>query len=1537
VGTRTNRRYVALAAALLAGSVATAIAFPTADVGSAPAANQRGVVGDRPDDGTVQFLDGEVRAIAEVGNSIVVGGNFTKVGPGIRGAIGRVDLGVGEFSADQVDVDGAIYTVVEDGGGGRFIAGDFMFVGGQPRTHLAHLLPDGSLDTAFAPQINGPVRALVVANGNLYIGGQFSTVNGVVAGNLAAITPAGVVLWTSTINGVVNALETNGTLLYVAGDFSSMNGNSTIRRLGAINLADGLTATSFAPGFVNLAVSDLQLSGTSLWLVGDFTKVNNIARNRIASVDSTTGALGAFAAAANGRVNSIALDSGGTTAYIGGAFTTIGATAVSSFAGVSTTTGLVTTPVVQMTGPVYSVLLDGQGNAYVGGSMAIYPEKPNPRTLAKIALSTGVVTKVISDAGLPLSLAHTPKDGGGIRAMTLIGSSLFVAGDFSDYGIVERPYLAAYDKATKALRLDFAPVVNDMVRALDNAPDGSAVYVGGDFTTLNGTPVGRIAKLSMTNGQPVPSFTANFDAYVKEIVAHPDNQRVFVGGNFRFTNGINTERFAGVSASSGAVIPGYQIDLTEPTNDSSEGGVRAMALNAAGNRLAIVGNFRQVEGNVRPLVALLDVSNAAAASVTGWTTSTYDRPCAGGRAGWMRDVTFSPDGARLFVVTSGHFYYPACDVLNAFDATAGGITSPQWTARPGDTIESVAATNDAVYIGGHFRVLDWEHQVDARFQLGAYEPTTGKPLSWDPTANGFRGVLVLEAEPSGLYMGSDGTAAGGVAHGRTARWGWPSSPVWLRRSISRHLMLAAGDSTQVTLTVTNTTASAYTITGLSDSISGNVVGQGTCTAATVAAGATYSCTFTQTVPALAAGTVTKVSTSVVGTLNGQSQPLFDRTSIRSIAAYLDPIVRSVVGPVTVPFPSGPTTFAVTIMNESELAPLTINTLTSSVHGLLNGQGSCATPQTVAPYSMYTCVYVGTMGGPIGSSVANRITADLVQNGVASSKGHSTSVLISRPLDGGQALMVVGSINPLASADLKVRDRITSLGFTPVLVDDDLVTTADTGGKAFGFIASSVSQVTLGTKLTASPLPLIVGDRLFYDEFGMTTAAGQGAESLTSVDITRPDHSLAGSLLGVQAIYSSARPVTWGEPAATAEVIATVPTAGGAKPSIFVYQPTDVMASGVAAPGCRTGLPAERTSLAKWGIPMFALFDRAVRWSAYGCGTNIIATAAGNGTTVAGPNGANAIQSGLQDPFGIAVDAQGGFYVAEYLGHRVRYVSPAGVVTTVAGTGTAGFSGEGQSAVTAQLRNPTRVRLDPQGRLVIVDSANHRIRRVEINGTLVTIAGSGTAGSTGDGGSALTARLNSPQDVAFAADGTMYIADRNNHKIRKVTPAGVMSTFAGSGTAGYNGDEITATTARLANPYGVAVTPEGVLIADFDNNRVRSVDPAGMIHTVAGTGNATAGGDGGPANLADVHKPVCVAPRPGGGFLICDYNNNRVRAVADGIISTIVGVGTAGYSGDGDLALYAKGNRFSAIGIDAAGNLFVVDRFNARVRKITDVF
>ncbi|MER7225902.1 hypothetical protein ABT370_22285, partial [Streptomyces rubradiris] len=187
------------------------------------------------------------------------------------------------------------------------------------------------------------------------------------------------------------------------------------------------------------------------------------------------------------------------------------------------------------------------------------------------------------------------------------------------------------------------------------------------------------------------------------------------------------------------------------------------------------------------------------------------------------------------------------------------------------------------------------------------------------------------------------------------------------------------------------------------------------------------------------------------------------------------------------------------------------------------------------------------------------------------------------------------------------------------------------------------------------------------------------------------------------------------------------------------------------------------------------------------------------------------------------------------------------ISTVAGTGVAGFKGDGEAAVSAQLHRPYGVAVDGTGTLYFSDYNNHRIRKITTDGKIGTVAGNGTAGFSGDGGPATAAQLNCPRGVAVDSTGTLYIADGTNHRVRKVTPDGKISTVAGNGTAGFGGDGGPATAARLNLPLAVAVDSAGVLyITEYHNHRVRKVTPDGKISTVAGNGTAGFGGDGGPA-------------------------------------------------------------------------------------------
>ena len=328
----------------------------------------------------------------------------------------------------------------------------------------------------------------------------------------------------------------------------------------------------------------------------------------------------------------------------------------------------------------------------------------------------------------------------------------------------------------------------------------------------------------------------------------------------------------------------------------------------------------------------------------------------------------------------------------------------------------------------------------------------------------------------------------------------------------------------------------------------------------------------------------------------------------------------------------------------------------------------------------------------------------------------------------------------------------------------------------------------------------------------------------------------------------------------------------------------------------------------------------------------ISTVAGTGRTGFGGDGASAVQARLSRPSGVAVDGAGNLFIADRDNDRIRKVDSAGVITTVAGTGERGFGGDGASAVQARLSRPFGVAVDGAGNVFIADEGNNRIRKVDSAGTISTVAGTGEFGVSGDGGPAVQARLSRPNDVAVDGAGNVFIADRDNFRIRKVDSAGTISTVAGTGVQGYSGDGGPAIDARLWSPSSVAVDGAGNLFfADSGNDRIRKVGAAGTITTVAGTGEF---GDGGPAVNARLYRPSGVAVDGTGNVFIADSFNDRIRKVdATGTISTVAGTGRSGFGGDGSPAVNARLYRPSGVAVDGAGNLFIADSFNDRIRKM----
>jgi trimeric autotransporter adhesin len=394
---------------------------------------------------------------------------------------------------------------------------------------------------------------------------------------------------------------------------------------------------------------------------------------------------------------------------------------------------------------------------------------------------------------------------------------------------------------------------------------------------------------------------------------------------------------------------------------------------------------------------------------------------------------------------------------------------------------------------------------------------------------------------------------------------------------------------------------------------------------------------------------------------------------------------------------------------------------------------------------------------------------------------------------------------------------------------------------------------------------------------------------------------------------------------------------------------------------------------------------------------VIATIAGNGYHGYGPDGRSATSAQIGQPYSIFIDSAGNLFIATG-NHRICKVTPAGVITTVAGNGTKGYSGDGGPATLAQLNDAHDVAVDSAGNLYIADTDNNRIRKITPAGVITTVAGNGTAGYSGDGSQAASAQLRNPISVAVDSAGNLYIADRGNSRIRKIIPAGIITTVAGNGTgcsfiAGRGGSTVPPPT-----PTGIAVDSAANLYIAAPYNCIQKVDPDGMVSTVAGNGvgvytsfdiaNLTDGqrkafisgkgvysGEGGAATLAQLNHPSSVAVDTAGTVFIADLEDNRIRKVgSDGVITTVAGNetrqckpvamatdsvgnlyvgdsvrickvtpagaittvagnGTKGFSGDGGPAVSAQAGA-GGIAIDTAGNLFIADTNNDRIRKVT---
>ena len=646
-------------------------------------------------------------------------------------------------------------------------------------------------------------------------------------------------------------------------------------------------------------------------------------------------------------------------------------------------------------------------------------------------------------------------------------------------------------------------------------------------------------------------------------------------------------------------------------------------------------------------------------------------------------------------------------------------------------------------------------------------------------------------------------------------------------------------------------------------------------------------------------TATGVAASTTTTLSSSLNPSAYSQSV-TFTATVAPTVGTSVPTGTVAFSVGGVVVdsAVTL-NGSGVATFTTSTL------------AVGTDSVTAAYTPSSTDFTASSATAL-SQVVNKAT--LGQNGLA----NVTLTSSPNPSGYGQSVIFTATVPTGATGTVTFIDGTTTLGtatlsgaiatFTTstLAVGTHSVTAVYSGDANFNTATSAVdSQVVNSSAFPPTPVGTTSAAQNIYVTIPAT-------ETITSISIPQSQGGMQeytiGSITGCTVGASN--------PAGTVCTISITftPETPGQR-----WVPLQVVASGGNFNVGLTGI----------GLgPLVALTP------------GIITTAAGNGTAGYAGDGGLATAAELNSPVGAVFDSAGNLYIGDNANSRVRKVNAVtGTITTVAGNGTAGYSGDGGAATSAELNGPEVVALDSAGNLYIAEYYNNRIRKVDAaTGIITTVAGNGTQNYSGDGGLATSAALWSPTGVALDSAGNLYIADFGNHRIRKVdATTGIITTIAGNGTQGFSGDGGLATSAELGDPTQVILDSAGnLIIADPGNNRVRKVDvTTGIITTIAGNGTGGYAGDGGLATSAELHNPEYLTIDSAGNLYIGDYLNNRVREVnaATGIITTIAGNGTGAYAGDGGAATSAELQYPSSIAFDNAGNLYVSDLGNSRIRKL----
>jgi hypothetical protein len=704
-----------------------------------------------PDTPTAEYpvVNGTVNAaVTAPDGSTYAAGRFTTANPYVR-AYGTT-FSDGSTNPDEgPDFNNIVYIAVADGEGGWYVGGDFTQVGGITRNRLAHILPDGSVDSNFDPNVsNGSVSGLALSpdGDTLYTGGTFTTVNGATTRNrLAAFdTSTGTATaFNPNVGGSVQkiALASDGATLYIGGGFSTVNGATARNNVAAFSTSTG-TATAFNPN-INSFVYDIDLSSddTTLYVGGYFWTVNGATtRNRLAAFDTATGTATSFnpnvPLIENPPIRDIVLSPDDTVLYAGGDFSTVnGGTARNFLAGFTTTDGTATAFNPNMNQQVASLEISPDGNTlYAGGFFTAVNGGTVRNYFAALNTSTGTAT------------AFDPNPNAFTYALALDGDTLFMGGSFSTFGGEQRNRIVRI-LADGTVDPDFNPNIGtSTVESLTLTSDGGILYAGGDFTTVNGaTTRNRLAAFDATTGTAT-AFNPNIsNGSVDALKLSPDDNILYAGGTFTTVNGATTRnRLAAFDTTTGtATAFDPNIDFTF---------LNALALTSDGSILYAGGNFTTVNGAT--------TRNRLAAFDTTTGTATAFDPNIGSSS--VDTLALTSDDATLYVGGSFTTVNGATtrNRLAAFDTSTGTATA--FDPNMSGQVVTLALASDTIYAGGSFTTVNG---ATTRNRLAAFDTSTGTATAFDPNVGASTvHALAFAADGATLFAGGTFALVGNEAH-----------------------------------------------------------------------------------------------------------------------------------------------------------------------------------------------------------------------------------------------------------------------------------------------------------------------------------------------------------------------------------------------------------------------------------------------------------------------------------------------------------------------------------------------------------------------------------------------------------------------------------------------------------------------------------------------------------------------------------------------------------------------------------------------------